>query len=163
MADKYHPTVNKIINLLKENNFWFETFEHEPVRTSEEAAKIRAGYSIHQGAKTMIIKATVNNQSKFVMLVYPADKKFDSKKVKNILKASDLRFATEQEVFDITGGVQLGGVPPFGNLFNLEVYADPSLFENEKMIFNAGDKRFSIAMKTKDYLNLVKPNTGLII
>lgn len=154
---EYHPTVNKIINLLKENNCWFETFEHEPVRTSEEAAQVRTGYSIHQGAKAMIIKATIDNQGKFVMLVYPADKKFDSKKVKNILGVSDLRFATEQEVLEITGGVQLGGVPPFGNLFNLEVYADPSLFENEKIIFNAGDKRFSIAMKSKDYQKIVKP------
>lgn len=155
---EYHPTVNKIISLLKDNNYWFETFEHEPVRTSEEASKIRTGYNLRQGAKAIIIKAYfIGTLDKFVMLVIPGDLRFDSQKVKQSLKAKNLRFATEEEVIQITGGVQPGGVPPFGNLFDLEVYADKSLFENEKIIFNAGDRRFSIAIKSADFKKLVKP------
>lgn len=155
---EYHPTVNKIISLLEVNNCWFETFEHGPVRTSEEAAKIRTGYSLHQGAKAIIVKVYfVGNTDKFVMLVVPGDLRFDSQKVNQILKAKNLRFATEKEVLQITGGVLPGGVPPFGNLFNLEVYTDKSLFGNEKIIFNAGDRRFSIAMKSKNYLEITKP------
>lgn len=159
----YHLIVNKIINILEENNCWFETFEHKPVRTSEEAAKIRTGYSLQQGAKAMIVRARVNRKSKFVMLVYPADKKFDSKKVKQLLKTNDLRFATEEEVVKITSGVVPGGVPPFGNLFGLEVYCDQGLFENEKIVFNAGDQRFSIAMKTEDYQKIIKPTVSSFI
>lgn len=158
---KYHPTVSKIIDLLKENNCWFETFEHEAVRTSEQAAKIRTGYSFQQGAKAMIVR--VKSKSKFIMLVYPADKRFDSKKIKQILKTNDLRLATEQEVLEITSGVIPGGVPPFGNLFGLEVYADQSLFDNEKIIFNAGDPRFSVAMNSKDYKTLVNPQIAFLV
>ncbi len=82
----------------------------------------------------MIVKIKTGGNNKFVMLVYPADKKFAEEKVKDFLKASKLRLATEEEVLEITGGVQPGGVPPFGNLFNLEVYADRTLFENEKIV-----------------------------
>ncbi len=155
---EYHPVVYKIISLLKENSFWFKTFEHEAVRTSEQAAKIRTSYSFNQGAKAIVIKAKIKPESKFVMLVFPANKKFDSKKVKQILKTGEIRFATEDEVKTITKGVVPGGVPPFGNLFNLQVYYDQAIEGNEKIVFNAGDQRFSIAMKSSDYLKIVKPN-----
>ncbi len=155
---KYHKTVSKIIELLKNNGYWFETFEHEPVRTSEEASKIRPGYSLRQGAKAMIIRVKVSGSEKrFVMLVLPGDLRFDNNKVRSLFGVREVRFATEEEVIQITGGILPGGIPPFGNLFNLEVIADPKLFENEKIVFSAGDRRFSIAMQSKDYKALVNP------
>ena len=160
----YHSVVQKIIDQLKQNNFWFETFEHEPVQTSEQAALTRPGYTLHQGAKAMIVKIYKSKtEAKFVMLVFPADQKFDSAKVKEALGVKNIRFATEIEVGELTGGVQVGGVPPFGNLFGLDVYADPSLFENEKIVFNAGDRGFSVAMKSEDYKKIVAPEVKKII
>ncbi len=165
MVDKtYHQVVTKIISLLEEHHFWFETFEHEPVRTSEEAAKIRSGYSLEQGAKALIVRLKYSkNESKFVMLVLPGDARFDKQKVAEAFKTKDIRFATEAEVSEITSGVELGGVPPFGNLFGLEVTVDPGLLEHEKIIFNAGDRRFSVAMKTEDYVTIVQPKVVRII
>jgi prolyl-tRNA editing enzyme YbaK/EbsC (Cys-tRNA(Pro) deacylase) len=160
---EYHKVTNKIVGILTEAGLWFETFEHEPVRTSEEAAKIRTGYTLNQGAKTIIIRVKADGKRYFVMLVIPGDKKFDSEKVKDLLGSRDIRFATEEEVDEVTGGVRPGGVPPFGNIFDLKVIADHKLFGNEKIIFNAGDKRFSVAMKSADYRDLVKPEIESII
>lgn len=155
---EYHKVTTEIISLLKENSCWFEVFEHDAVRTSEEAAKIRTGYSMEQGAKALIMKVKVPGQDpKFCMFVMPAHLRLDSKSVKQLLGAKDLRFATEDEVIQVTKGVQPGGVPPFGNLFGIEVIADPKLFENEKIIFNAGDRRVSVAMYSRDYNKLVSP------
>lgn len=160
----YHQTVEKIITLLKANNCWYETFEHEPVRTSEEAAKIRHGYTLHEGAKALIIRAKIPNEGKqFIMIVIPGDKKFNNDQVKEVLNAKDIRFATEEEVATLTDGILPGGVPPFGNLFNLKVIVDQSLLKNEKIIFNAGDRSFSIAMKAQDYQQLVNPQIAEII
>ena len=156
--EKYHLVVRKIINLLKNNSMWFETFEHEEVKTSEEAAKVRTGYTLHQGAKAIIIRVKNNETDKrFVMLVFPADLRFDNKKIKSLLNVKDIRFATEEEVEEITEGIKPGGVPPMGQLFDLEVLADETLFTLEKIIFNAGDRRFSIAMNAEDYKRLVNP------
>lgn len=156
--ENYHPVVSKIIELLKSRQMWFETFEHEQVRTSEEAAGIRTGYTLHQGAKAIIVRVKKSESEKrFVMLVMPADLRFDNKKVKEYFSAKDIRFASVEEVEKITEGVQPGGVPPFGNLFNIEVYADNKLFDIEKIIFNAGDRRFSVAMKAEDFKILVNP------
>ena len=161
---EYHKTVQKIKDILVENDVWFETFEHEPVRTSEEAAKIRHGYSLRQGAKAIIVRVKEKGGNKyFSMLLISGDKRFDTDKVKKFLSAKDVRFATEEEVREITGGVELGGVPPFGNLFGLKVIADPNLFLNEKIVFNAGDRRFSIAMYSKDFEKLVSPQVESIV
>ena len=161
---EYHKTVEKIKELLKEKGIEYKTFEHEAVRTSEEANSIRPGYSLAQGAKALIVRLRKKNEEdRFVMLVLPGDKKFDSKKVKKLFGVSDVTFAKEDQVMELTGGVKPGGVPPFGNLFDLEVIMDPSLEENEEIIFNAGDRSVSIAMKYEDYLKVVKPRIEEIV
>jgi len=158
MIDDLHSIVAEIITLLDDNTCWYETFEHEPVRTSEEAATTRPGYELHHGAKAIILRVKKSKKDKqFVMIVFPADQKFNNATVKTYFEAKDIRFATDEEVQELTNGVQSGGVPPFGNLFNLPVYVTPELFSNERIVFNAGDRRFSIAMKSADYQQLVEP------
>lgn len=154
---EYHGVVKQIIDLLTEHALWFETFTHYPVMTSEEAAKTRPGYALSQGAKAIIVKIEKRNkETEFCMLVLPAHLKLDSKKVKHALDIKSLRFASEEEIGIVTRGVQRGAIPPFGTLFGIKVYVDPSLFSNEKIVFNAGDRRFSIAMKSIDYATVVK-------
>jgi prolyl-tRNA editing enzyme YbaK/EbsC (Cys-tRNA(Pro) deacylase) len=158
-----HSISQQITDILRQHDCWFEQFEHEPVRTSEEAAALRDGYTLQQGAKAIIIRAKIPNEGKkFVMLVMPADQKFDSAKVKQLLHSKDIRFATEEEVEEITKGVKPGGVPPFGNLFGLEVISDVSLYQNEKIVFNAG-RTCSIGMKSADYKRLVPPKIEKIV
>jgi prolyl-tRNA editing enzyme YbaK/EbsC (Cys-tRNA(Pro) deacylase) len=65
-------------------------------------------------------------------------------------------------VVEITGGVKPGGVPPFGNRFGLQVVCDPSLFGNEKIVFNAG-RTTSIGMMSADYRRFVDPVVAEII
>lgn len=154
----YYPTVKQIIDILKTHAYWYETFTHLPVTTSEEAAKTRPGYTLEQGAKALIVKIEKRNKvTEFCMLVLPAHLKLDSKKIKQSLNIKNLRFASEDEINTITHGVQRGSIPPFGNLFGLKVYVDPLLFSNEKIVFNAGDRCFSIAMKSEDYREIVAP------
>ena len=141
----------KIKQLLDENNIEYEFKEHQPVRTSEEAAAVR-GDDIKIGAKALIMKAN----DRFVLCVLSAAKKLNSKKLKKILKTKNLRFATPEEVLQKTG-CQPGGVPPFANIFDLELLVDKSITENEFMAFNAGERTKSLRMKTKDYLNLLNP------
>jgi Ala-tRNA(Pro) deacylase len=144
-------TFPKLKQFLDENNVSYEYKEHEEVRTSEEAARAR-GEDIKIGAKAMILKC----DEKFVMLVLSAAKKIDSKKVKALLGCDSLRFATPEEVTKLTDCMP-GGVPPFANIFGLELVVDKSILENEFMAFNAGERTKSLKLKTEDYLRLLKP------
>lgn len=153
----HHETISIIEALLTKHNISYKKFEHEPVRTSEEAAAIRPEYTQAQGAKALIVRVKKAGQKFFVQIVVPGDKKFDSAKACSVIGAHDIRFATEEEVATITDGVQPGGVPPFGNLWNLLVYCDQSLFDNEEIIFNAGDRAVSISLTADDWRRVVDP------
>lgn len=187
IVKKYHPSSQQILSLIKEKGLWHESFEHEPVTTSDEAAKIRTGYTLEQGAKAIIVSVKEKNgggqngnqnnnrtngqtdsragspdqpttpKKYFAQFVVPGDAKINSKKLTKLLNAKSIRFATAEEISELTNGIKIGGIPPLGNLFNIPVYVDPTLLENKKIIFNAGDRSFSIALKTKDYLDLVQP------
>lgn len=167
MSD-YHPVVQAILRILDAAKIAYKTFEHEAVRTSEEAAALRPDYTLAQGAKALIIRIKRPNDTgetvqEFVQVVVPGDQKFNTKKVKAVLEAKDLRFASEEEVKELTGGVQPGGVPPFGNIFGLPVVVDVSLLEHEQIIFNAGDRRFSISMRSEDFQKVVKPIVAVVV
>ena len=158
MIEDLHAAVGRVKALLDAEACWYETFEHEPVRTSEEAAATRPGYGLRHGAKAIILRVKRSKRDKFfVMLVFPADRRFDAKAVKDYFAARDIRFASADEVAELTGGVQPGGVPPFGNLFDLPLFATPQLFEVERIVFNAGDRRYSLAMRSADYRQLARP------
>ena len=166
--DDYHKVVYAIRRILDTAKIDYDAFEHEEVRTSEEAAAVRPEFSLAQGSKALIVRIKRKDEAgqetrEFVQVVVPGDKKFDAKKVKEVLGAKDIRFATEEEVKEITGGVQPGGVPPFGNLFGLTVVVDQGVFEHTVTIFNAGDRRYSIAMRTADYQKVVKPTVADLV
>jgi Ala-tRNA(Pro) deacylase len=143
--------VEKIRQLLDENNISYEFKEHEEVRTSEEAARVR-GEDIKIGAKAMLLKCDDN----FIMFILSSALKIDSKRVKQITGTKSARFATPEEVMEHTGCLP-GGVPPFANIFGLDFYVDRSIEQNEQMAFNAGERTKSIKMKTKDYIRLLSP------
>jgi Ala-tRNA(Pro) deacylase len=142
---------DKLKVFLDNNQIIYEYKEHEEVRTSEEAARAR-GEDIKVGAKAMILKC----DDKFIMLVLSAAKKIDSRRVKDILGVKSLRFATPEEVEQLTGCVP-GGVPPFANIFGLDLIVDKTIPMNEFMAFNAGERTKSLKLKTADYLQLLKP------
>ncbi|EDQ84493.1 uncharacterized protein MONBRDRAFT_12776 [Monosiga brevicollis MX1] len=155
----YHPVVQQILDVLTTNDCWHQTFEHDAVLTSEAAAATRPGYGLHQGAKAIVVRYKVKGAAtpRHAMLVLPADAKFDNRAARKALGTKDIRFAPEDEVATLTGNVLPGGVPPFGNLFQLDVLVDRKLLDNERIVFNAGDRRFSVAMLLQDYLRLVDP------
>jgi Ala-tRNA(Pro) deacylase len=146
---------DKIIGLLKANNFDFDAYEHAAVKTSEEAAKIR-NTPMHAGAKALVMFA----DEKPVMVVVPGDKKADTKKLKELYDIRDLRMATPDEVQKVTG-VAIGAVPPFGHIFNTPLYMEKSLQENTKIFFNAGLHTKSVSMDEKDFEKVAHPIIGI--
>lgn len=100
--------LEKILALLEEHNIPYKLTEHEPVRTSEEAAKIR-GVALKTGAKAMIVR----DKDDYYLLVLPADNRIDWKRMRAILHVGNLRLATEEEAENIAH-VKMGSVPPFG-------------------------------------------------
>ena len=146
---------DRLSEWLQQNDVGFDVLRHEPVFTSEEAALVR-GTSLASGAKALICKV----DACFVMFVLPADRKLDSKSARKQLKARSLRFASGDEVLDMTG-LKPGSIPPFGSLFHLQTYCDERLSDQAVINFNAGDHAISISMTFSEYQRVEKPEMGL--
>lgn len=146
------PTVfERIEEKLKAAGVPFTVLQHRPVFTSEEAAAVR-GVPLASGAKALVLKVG----ERFVMAVVPADRKLDSKKAREAFAVKSLRFATREEVEELTG-LQPGSIPPFGSLFGLPTHCDPALGEQASINFNAGDHSVSVQMTHADYLRVEQP------
>ena len=158
LQNKYHPLTEEIKTLLVSKGLPYNFYEHKAVKSSVEANAAREGYSLSEGVKALILKIySKNKNAEFIQVAIPGDSKFSSLKLRKILSISNLTFATPQELDKLTNGVLAGGIPPFGQLFNIPVYLDKSVLQNKKIIFNCGDRRTSISMNTDDYVNLVSP------
>lgn len=142
----------KIKAWLKENSVEFRELHHEITKTSEESAKAR-GESIEIGGKALILKV----DDTFGIFVLSAAKQLDSAKLKNAMNAKKSRFATPEELMELTSLVP-GSVPPFGEpILPLPLYADESITRNERIAFNAASLTDSIIFSTQDYLRLAQP------
>jgi len=150
-TEKKNLVFEQIKKLLDDNTIGYEVMEHEPVYTCEDAAKVR-GTKLSQGTKALVMKA----DGKYIMAILPGDKELDMERLKRITQAKSLELANAKQVKDVTN-CNIGAVPPFGNLFNLTVYADNGITQNEFLAFNAGSNKRSIKMRVKDLFKLVKP------
>ena len=142
----------KIKDWLNSESIKFKEVHHEETKTSEESAKAR-GEDISIGGKALVLKTG----DSFSIFVLSAGRKLDSSAVKKYFSIKKTRFASRDELMELTGLVP-GSVPPFGRpIIDLELYVDNSITANDKIAFNAGSLTDSIIMKTEDYLELAKP------
>lgn len=144
----------RVENFLRQQGIDFQVLRHEPVFTSEQAAAVR-GVPLASGAKALVCK--VDDQ--FALFVIPADRKLDGKRVRQALRSRSLRFATGDELQQLTG-LAPGAVPPLGHLFGLATYCDSQMAGSDKINFNAGDHSISVSMRWVDYLRVANPTLG---
>ena len=137
---------------LKRENVSAREAHHEPTRTSEESARAR-GEEMRVGGKALLIKV----DETFRLFVLSADRKLDSGAIKQHFGAKRTRFATPEELMQMTGLVP-GSVPPFGApILPFPLYTDPSVFENDRVAFNAGSLTDSMVIPIEDYRRLALP------
>jgi prolyl-tRNA editing enzyme YbaK/EbsC (Cys-tRNA(Pro) deacylase) len=147
-----NPVLDAIRRLLAESGVPFREVQHAPTFTSEESAKAR-GEELRTGGKALLLKT----DDVFRLFVLPADRKLDSAAVKRHLGVKKTRFATADELKELTGLVP-GCVPPFGPpVLPFELFVDEAIRANERIAFNAGSLTDSIVMATADYLAVAKP------
>ena len=146
---------DRLTTLLESHDVEFNVLEHEPVFTSEEAAAVR-GTALSSGAKALICKV----DKQFAMFVVPADRRLANKQIRATLKSRRLRFASRDEVLEMTT-LKPGSIPPFGSVFGLTTYCDERIANESVINFNAGDHARSISMSYADYLRTEQPICGV--
>ena len=104
-------------------------------------------------AKTVMVKI----DGKMAMAVLPAIYKVDFDLLKKFSGAGKVGLASEQEFKDMFPECEVGAMPPFGNLYGMEVFVAETLAEDEEIAFNAGSHTELIKLAYKDFEKSVKP------
>ena len=144
--------VEKLRKYLDEHNIKYVSIKHSLAYTAQEIA---ASAHIHgkELAKTVIVKV----DDRMVMAVLQANYKIDLKLLSEAAGAKHAELADEQEFQSLFPGCAPGAMPPFGNLYDMDVFVDVSLSEDEEIAFNAGSHTELIRLSYKDFDILVKP------
>ncbi len=145
------PTT-KLKDFLDEHHIKYVSIGHSPAYTAHEiAATTRV--PAKELAKTVMVKV----DGKMMMAVLPASHRVRILELEQALGADHVELATEDEFKDVFPGCALGAMPPFGNLYDLEVLVAQRLTKDEEIAFNAGTHTELIKLAYRDYEALVHP------
>ncbi|MHB8929383.1 MAG: aminoacyl-tRNA deacylase [Melioribacteraceae bacterium] len=137
---------------LDQNKIRYVTVKHSVAYTAQEIAA-SAHIKGKELAKTVLIKV----DGKMAMCVLPASYKIDFDLLKEALGGKNIRLANEVEFKDKFPECDVGAMPPFGNLYGMDVYVEEILAKDKEIAFNACSHIELLQMSFKDYGRLVKP------
>jgi Ala-tRNA(Pro) deacylase len=142
----------KLKDYLDRHQVKYVTIKHSPAYTAQEIAAA-AHVPGKDLAKTVIVKV----DGKMAMAVLPASYKVDVAQLREALGAREVELATEAEFKNRFPGCEVGAMPPFGNLYDMNVFVAASLAEDEEIAFNAGTHTELVRMAYPDFVRLVEP------
>jgi Ala-tRNA(Pro) deacylase len=139
-------------DFLSENHVPYDVINHPSTVTAQQTAQV-AHVSGYQVAKTVIVKL----DDKMAMAVLPAPEYLDLDLLKAVAGAKKVRLAHEYEFKNEFPGCEVGAMPPFGNLYHMDVFVEEELSENAEITFNAGSHTELIRIAYRDFEDLVQP------
>ncbi len=146
--------VQRLKEYLDKNDVKYVTIRHSPAYTAQEVAA-----SAHVPGREMAKTVMVKVDDEMAMAVLPASYHVDMERLRKITGASTVKLATEDEFKDLFPACEVGAMPPFGNLYDMQVFADASLAEDEVIAFEAGSHSELIRVPYADFGRLVEPVT----
>ncbi|MBN1947819.1 MAG: YbaK/EbsC family protein [Bradymonadales bacterium] len=144
--------IRKLREYLDSHQVKYVTISHSTTYTAQEIAA-SAHIPGKELAKTVILKI----EGKMAMAVLPASYKVDFDLLAEAIGKPDVQLATEREFKDIFPECEIGAMPPFGNLYGMDVYVAMTLAEDEEIAFNAGSHTELIRMPYQTFAQLVEP------
>lgn len=144
--------LKKLKHFLDENNVKYTTISHSKAYTAQQVA-----HSAHISGKDMAKTVMILIDGKMAMAVLPATSHVNFNLIKEAIGLKSITLASEMEFEDFFPACEVGTMPPFGNLWDMEVYVDNSLAKDHEIAFNAGTHTELIQMAYADFEDLVKP------
>ena len=155
-------TYNTVVTLLKQNSISFREITHAAEGRCDVVSKMR-GNELSQAAKAMVLFAKKGKKDKaYYLVVIPGDKQIDMSLIKSLTGSSYIGMAPVDEAKKLTE-CEIGAVPPFSFNSELQLIVDPSMQQNEEIVFNAGLLTTSFFMKSTDYIKAANPTLLNII
>jgi Cys-tRNA(Pro)/Cys-tRNA(Cys) deacylase len=127
-------------------------FLHEGSVTSFEQAARERGQRPEQVVRSILFQV---RPEEFAMVLMAGPAQVDWKKLRQLIKRSRVRMASEEEVFEVTG-YRVGTVSPFGLKHQIRVLIDASVLRQEEVSIGSGSRNTAIILKTADLRQAMK-------
>jgi Ala-tRNA(Pro) deacylase len=147
--------VKRLQEFLDANGVKYEVKPHREAYTSQEIAA-----ASHISGRTMAKVVMVKRGTGMVMTVLPAACKLGTDRLEKILGTSGVTIAREHEFAGLFPDCDTGAMPPFGNLYGLEVFVDDEVAKNAQIVFQAGNHHELVIMSYADFDRLVQPKVA---
>ena len=147
--------VQKLLDYLDRNEIRDVTIDHSEAYTAQEVAA-----AAHIPGKELAKPVMVKLDGKMAMAVLPASLQVDFDALARAAGAERAELASEEDFGDLFPESELGSMPPFGNLYDIPVYVERTLEEDEEIAFSAGSHSELIRMTYQDYQGLVEPHVA---
>ena len=144
--------IQQLREFLDSHGIQYVVISHSPAFTAQQIAA-----SAHIPGKELAKTVVVTLDGKTVLAVLPASQKVDFDLLRETAGAQRAELASEQEFRGRFPDCDLGAMPPFGNLYGLDVYVADRLAEDEEIAFNAGSFTELVRMAYRDFERLVGP------
>ena len=143
----------KLKEFLDSHKVKYVKITHSPAYTAQEIAA-----AAHIRGKELAKTIMVLIDGKMAMAVLPASYTIDFDHFRKTIRAKKIELAAEEKFKDMFPDCEVGAMPPFGNLYGMDVFVDQSLGEDKEIAFNAGSHSELIRLSYHDFDKLVKPN-----
>jgi len=144
--------LTKVREFLDSHNIKYLVISHSIAYTAQGIAAL-----VHLSGKKLAKTVIVKIDGVLAMAVVPAPLHVDLDLLRSITGGLQVELATEQEFQNAFPDCETGAMPPFGNLYDMPVYADKSLAAHEEITFTAGTHRELLRMAWADMVRLVDP------
>ena len=144
--------LRRLQEYLDRHHVHYEVLDHEEAYTSPEIA-----HTLHMSGKMLAKVVMIEADKRFVMAVLPSSWKIDFARLKKTLRSRHVRLATEDEFKGLFPDCEIGTMPPFGNLYDVPVYVDKLLAEDDQIVFEAGSHLRAVKLRYQDFADLVHP------
>ena len=145
--------VKKLKEFLDKEKIKYVSIIHSPAYTAQEVAA-----SAHITGKELAKTVIVQLDGETAMAVLPANRKIVLQDLRDVTGADQVKFVPEDDFKKQFPDCETGAMPPFGNLYGMEVFVAASLTDNEVIAFNAGSHTEVIKLAYRDFERLVHPN-----
>jgi Ala-tRNA(Pro) deacylase len=152
MQEVFMPISRKLKDYLDEAGVAYTHHIHPTAYTSREIAAVA-----HIRGKELVKSVILKADDRLVMAVLSANHTADLDALRDAIGSETLKLATEDEFRDAFPTCEVGAMPPFGNLFNLQTFCESTLEQNQEIEFNAGTHRDAIRIAFADFQRLVNP------
>jgi Ala-tRNA(Pro) deacylase len=144
--------VRKLKEFLDREGVKYITISHSPAFTAQEVAQ-----SAHITGKELAKTVIVRLDGKMAMAVLPANRKIVLQDLRDVTGSDKVSFASEEEFKALFPDCETGAMPPFGNLYGMDVYLAESLTELDEIAFNACTHTEVMKLRFSDFERLVHP------